>query len=154
MDKPAENVDETDIKKIAGIIKCIENQRNGKRNKTIFLILLCFGMERRKICALTWNDIDKKCEKIKMGKHEMVMPHILQQSFKELKQEKNDDATYVFGNSRTNWQNRYRKVELMGFWNLSKILIHKMSSIKNFRRGIYENGFLDFYLKKIRYRMC
>ena len=49
---------------------------------------------------------------------------------------------------------RYRKVELMGFWNLSKILIHKMSSIKNFRRGIYENGFLDFYLKKIRYRMC
>lgn len=89
-------------------------------------------MERRKICALTWNDIDKKCEKIKMGKHEMVMPHILQQSFKELKQEKMMMQHMSLAIPEQIGKNRYRKVELMGFWNLSKILIHKMSSIKIF----------------------
>lgn len=148
LNKPAGNVDETDIKKIAGIIKCIENQRNGKRNKTIFLILLCFGMERRKICALTWDDIDKKCEKIKMGKYEMVMPHILQQSFKKLKQGKNDDATYVFGNSRTNWQKPLPESGINGVLEFIKNIDTQDEFYKKFSPGNIRKWLFRFLLKE------
>lgn len=99
-DKRKEN---TDIEKIAGIIHYIENQRNGVRNKAIFLIILCFGLERRKICQLMWNDISEDCTRIKIGGKYIKMPHILQNSIKELKTLKIINAKYVFGNSRTQW---------------------------------------------------
>ena len=98
-----ENKDRTDIEKIAGIIRYIENQRNGVRNKAIFLIILCFGLERRKICQLTWNDISDDCSRIRIGNRDMKMPHILQNSIRELKTLKVPNAKYVFGNSRTQW---------------------------------------------------
>ena len=97
------NNTDADIKKIAYIIKYIENKRNGVRNKAIFLIILCFGLERRKICTLEWRDVDKKCNTLRIGEHNMQMPHILQKSMKALRAIKTSDARYIFGNSRTKW---------------------------------------------------
>lgn len=97
----------TDIKKVARIIKHITSQRNGIRNKTIFLLLLCFGIERRKICELKWSDISANCVYIRIGSgkssRNMLMPEILQDSIRELKTIKVTNAIYIFGNSRTQW---------------------------------------------------
>ena len=85
-----------DIKKIVRIIKHIERQRNGVRNKAVFLILLCFGMERRRICELRWSDIGDNCQTIKIGNGNnsrfMVMPAILRNSIRELMAMKTNNA--------------------------------------------------------------
>jgi integrase len=148
LNKSKENENETDIKKIAYIIRHIESQRNGKRNKVIFLILLCFGLERRKICALTWNDIDKNCKKIKIGNYQMTMPHILQEGFKELLQEKKDDAIYIFGNVRTNWQKPLPESGINGVLECIKNLDTKDEFYQKFSPGNIRKWLFRFLLKE------
>lgn len=87
---------ETDKEKLAKIIKYLEKQQNGVRNKTLFLLLICFGMKRKKICALKWSDIDNVCKTLKVRGKDIVMPHVLQESFSELKKIKTSTAVYVF----------------------------------------------------------
>lgn len=119
-------------KKIAGIIKNMETQRNGLRNKTIFLLLICFGMERRRICGLEWSDINKNFSKIRIGEHNIAMPHILQDSFRELYEVKKDDAKYVFGNSRTQWKRQLPENSINGILECIADINPKDEYYKNF----------------------
>ena len=106
-----------DIKNIVRIIKHIERQRNGVRNKAVFLILLCFGMERRRICELRWSDIGDNCQTIKIrngnNSRFMVMPEILRNSIREL----------------------------MAFWKALRILTERTGFTIIFLPLISENGY-------------
>ena len=78
----------------------------------------------------------------------MVMPHILQQSFKELKQEKNDDATYVFGNSRTNWQKPLPESGINGVLEFIKNINTQDEFYKKFSPGNIRKWLFRFLLKE------
>lgn len=71
-------------------------------------------MERRRICELEWSDINKNFSKIRIGDYDIAMPHILQDSFRELYEVKKDDAKYVFGNSRTQWKRQLPENSING----------------------------------------
>ena len=78
----------------------------------------------------------------------MVMPHILQQSFKELKQEKNDDATYIFGNSRTNWQKPLPESGINGILEFIKNINTQDEFYKKFSPGNIRKWLFRFLLKE------
>lgn len=141
-----------DIKKIVRIIRHIERQRNGVRNKVIFLILLCFGMERRRICELRWSDIGADCRTIKIGinpncKH-MVMPKILRDSIRELMVMKTNNADYIFGNARTQWLRPLPEGGINGILESIKDIdrndeFYNNFSPANFRKWLFRFMFLE-----------
>lgn len=141
-----------DIKKIVRIIKHIERQRNGVRNKAVFLILLCFGMERRRICELRWSDIGDNCRTIKIGNGNnsrfMVMPAILQNSMRELMAMKTNNAEYIFGNSRTKWLKSLPEGGINGILESIKDIdrnddFYNNFSPANFRKWLFRFMFIE-----------
>ena len=141
-----------DIKKIVRIIKHIEKQRNGVRNKAVFLILLCFGMERRRICELRWSDIGDNCQTIKIGNGNnsrfMVMPAILRNSIRELMAMKTNNAEYIFGNSRTQWLKPLPEGGINGILESIKNIdredrFYNNFSPANFRKWLFRFMFLE-----------
>ena len=141
-----------DIKKIVRIIKHIERQRNGVRNKAVFLILLCFGMERRRICELRWSDIGDNCQTIKIGNGNnsrfMVMPAILRNSIRELLAMKTNNAEYIFGNSRTQWLKPLPEGGINGILESIKNIdredrFYNNFSPANFRKCLFRFMFLE-----------
>lgn len=140
--------EETDVEKIANIIRYIEKQRNGVRNKTVFLIILCFGVERRKVCTLKWNQIDEHCTSIRIGGHSMIMPHILQKSIKELKALKTKDAEYVFGNSRTGWLKPLPENGINGILECIRQIDEKDEFYDNFSPANIRKWLFRFLLKR------
>lgn len=141
-----------DIKKIVRIIKHIERQRNGVRNKAVFLILLCFGMERRRICELRWSDIGDNCQTIKIGNGNnsrfMVMPEILRNSIRELMAMKTNNAEYIFGNSRTQWLKPLPEGGINGILESIKNIdredrFYNNFSPANFRKWLFRFMFLE-----------
>ena len=141
-----------DIKKIVRIIKHIERQRNGVRNKAVFLILLCFGMERRRICELRWSDIGDNCQTIKIGNGNnsrfMAMPEILRNSIRELMAMKTNNAEYIFGNSRTQWLKPLPEGGINGILESIKNIdredrFYNNFSPANFRKWLFRFMFLS-----------
>ena len=86
---------ETDVQKLKKIINYLGNKKTAKY-KVIFLLLLSFGMERRRLCTLEWNDFSKdlKVFYFKKGKKDkyIIVPKVLKESLQELRQEIPADA--------------------------------------------------------------
>lgn len=143
LNEPSAKKNETDVEKIVRIIRYLENGRSGLRNKTMFLLILCFGMERRKVCALTWSDIDEECKRINIGTHMIVMPHLLQESMQRLKQHRHKDDIYVFGTLGT----RCMKP-------LSEDVVNSMlASIKNINmQDEFYSNYSSSYMRKWLFR--
>ena len=94
-------VDEIKIKKC---INYLEKGRNGLRNKTIFLILFYFGIERRNLCMLRWNEeITNDCKIFKRGNREFVIPKYIRDNLKKMRKEQPMDAIYIFGSKMTKY---------------------------------------------------
>ena len=103
-------LEEVDERKIKKAIKYLEAGRNGLRDKSIFLILFYFGIERRNICMLRWNeDITNDCKMLKRGKREFIIPKYIQSSLKKLREEQPLDAIYIFGSKRTRYMQPMRE---------------------------------------------
>ena len=109
----SKELDHMDMKKLNIMIENASKGRNALRNKTLIMLLISFGMTRRKICSLNWKEnISEKCdglyydEKNKAeGKRMIQFPEVLQKVMKELKDSVPGNAKYVFGNYATECQN-------------------------------------------------
>lgn len=76
----------------------LAKNRNGIRNKCILLFFLAYGLERRKLCALEWeNNIYFRDKQLKLNGKRYPMPSYLVESLTILK-EKNESSKYVFCN--------------------------------------------------------
>ena len=98
---------ETDVQKLKKIINYLGNKKTAKY-KVIFLLLLSFGMERRRLCTLEWNDFSKdlKVFYFKKGKKDkyIIVPKVLKESLQELRQEIPADAEYILGNVHSKYK--------------------------------------------------
>lgn len=134
-----------DIEKIKKAIKYLEQGRNGLRDKTLFLMLLCFGVERRNLCLLKWNeDIDATCEYIKRGSGWIEIPNVLKKCLVQLKTTEPEGAIYVFGSSRTKYSKPLPESGINGI--LSKIMevdkgdiYYKSLSPANIRKMLFRH---------------
>lgn len=106
-------------KMINDVLKILEinKGRLKTRNQVLFLLMVYFGMERRKLCELKWSDIEEsEGEKriiFKDGNDEVrakvKIPEILSRKLNELKKEQSKnyaDAVFIFGNSKTCYKKR------------------------------------------------
>lgn len=112
LDGQAKNLEVMDMKKLKIILGKLLKGKNAIRNRTLILLLISFGMTRRKICLLQWEKhISQDCSGMfyeeddkKEGKPSIPFPHILEKSMIELKKSIPQDAKYVFGNYITAYQ--------------------------------------------------
>lgn len=86
------------IGKLKNAMEFLDRNRNGTRNKTILLFFLAYGMERRKLCALKWNNIHFESKLLTIDQKKYPIPAYLMEMFIRLRGE---DASkeYVFHNS-------------------------------------------------------
>lgn len=86
------------VDKLAIALKYLSKNRNGTRNKAILLFLLAFGMERRKLCGLTWDNILFHDGQLDINKKKYPMPTYLLEVLTKLRDQ---DAArgYIFRNS-------------------------------------------------------
>lgn len=136
-------VEESDIFKMVKIIQYLECRRNGIRDTVVFLFLLCYGIERRKLCEITWHDIDEDFKNIKIDKRWINMPHIMQEKLRLLRSEVPIEAVYVLGNTRTKYIKPIR-VELINgimedICNIDTVdPFYKMMSPINIRKWLFK----------------
>lgn len=104
LEKTTDDAD-IDIEKCRRILDFFKTRRNSTRNEVLFLLLLSYGRERRKMCSLEWNNFslsnDGNMVFVSNDK-EFPVPTILAEKLKKLKKEQPDTAKYVLGNGRTN----------------------------------------------------
>lgn len=86
------------IDKLKEALKFLDRNRNGIRNKTMMLFLLAYGMERRKLCALKWRQVDFESRILKIDNKRYPMPDYLIEMLKRLNGEGVSEE-YVFCNS-------------------------------------------------------
>lgn len=101
-------LEETDADKIKNIIHYLEDRKNGTRDVLVFLFLLCYGIERRKICELKWENIDKNCNNIKINGKWVNLPDVIKKRLKILKSHTPSNAIYIITNSTTNYMTPVR----------------------------------------------
>lgn len=100
--KTIENID---IKKLKRIMDIFKNNVKGDRDKALFLMLLSFGMERRKLCSLEWEKhIKDNCRKIIIRDIDFSIPEYLTKCLQKLRDEQPQNARYVFGNEKSGYQ--------------------------------------------------
>lgn len=85
------------LKAALGFLKW-ERSRNGIRNKTLLLFLLAYGMERRKLCALKWENINFRNKQLVIEKKKYPMPTYLLEMLKEL-EDQGMSKKFVFCNN-------------------------------------------------------
>lgn len=89
---------ETDVEKIERIIEYFNGEKKIKE-KTLFLLLLYFGIERRRLCELKWEDFSNDLEWFYLEKGKKVkVPLILKESLSKLREKESRDAIYILGN--------------------------------------------------------
>lgn len=89
---------ETDVEKIERIIDYF-NEKKKTKQRTLFLLLLYFGIERRRLCELKWEDFSKDLKWFYLEKERRVkVPQILKDSLLKLREEEPRDAIYILGN--------------------------------------------------------
>lgn len=86
------------IDKLKAALKFLEGNRNAIRNKTILLFFLAYGMERRKICVLKWNDVHFDDRQLVMDKKKYPIPAYLMDMLIRLK-EQDTTRGYIFCNN-------------------------------------------------------
>lgn len=76
----------------------LNKNRNGVRNQCILMFFLAFGLERRKLCILEWeNNIYFKDKQLKLNGKRYPMPSYLVETLAVLKKQ-NESSKYVFCN--------------------------------------------------------
>lgn len=98
--------EELDKNKLDKVFRLLAKGRNGLRNEVLLLLLVSFGIERRRLCTLKWDDIIKDREQqvyLKINNQLFKMPTILGQKVMELEAQQKGKKKYVFGNSKTKY---------------------------------------------------
>ena len=99
----------------------------------VFLFLLCYGIERRKICELMWENIDKNCNNIKINGKWVNLPDVIKKRLKILKSHTPINAIYIITNSTTNYMTPVR----VGFINEIMKGIDKIDVNDKFYKMMY-----------------
>lgn len=86
------------IDKLKVALNFLDKNRNGIRNKAILLFLLAYGMERRKLCALKWENINFRNKQLIIDKKKYPMPTYLLEALGELENQRMSKK-YVFCNN-------------------------------------------------------
>lgn len=86
------------IDKLKIALEFLDGNRHGMRNKTILLTFLAYGMERRKLCALKWENIHFRYRQLEIDKKKYPIPSYLMEMLKKLKEAK-APGKYVFCSS-------------------------------------------------------
>lgn len=102
-------LEETDFEKIEKIIKYLGTKKSEK-SRTAFLLQLCYGMERRRLCVLKWEDFEENFQYYYLDKkkdRKVAVPSILQESLMKLQNEIQAEGiiapVYVLGNRRSQY---------------------------------------------------
>lgn len=85
--------------KLREALKFLEKNRNGIRNKAMLLFFLAFGMERRKVCALKWENIHLNSRLLEIGTKKYPIPAYLAEMLEELNRQELS-REYVFCNHK------------------------------------------------------
>lgn len=96
--------DEMDLDKLNIVFENLKRGRNSERNIVLLLLLLSFGIERRKLCFLEWRNVqyDDDYMKLKIDNIAYPIPEILARALTKLR-EKYPRAQYILGNSGTKY---------------------------------------------------
>lgn len=96
--------DEMDLDKLNIVFENLKRGRNSERNIVLLLLLLSFGIERRKLCFLEWRNVqyDDDCMKLKLDNIVYPIPEILARALTKLR-ERYPRAQYILGNSGTKY---------------------------------------------------
>ncbi len=86
------------IKKLKIALNFLEENRNGIRNKTMLLMFLAYGMERRKLCTLKWGNIHVEVRQLEMEQKKYPIPDYLMDMLLELKRQNITDG-HIFCNN-------------------------------------------------------
>lgn len=102
-------LEETDFTKIEKIIKYLGSKKTEKY-RTVFLLLLCYGLERRKLCTLKWKDFSENFEFYfleKKNERKVAVPFVLRESLMKLRDETRSEGKiepiYVIGNKHSKY---------------------------------------------------
>ncbi|WP_078427516.1 type I restriction enzyme HsdR N-terminal domain-containing protein [Alkalihalobacterium alkalinitrilicum] len=104
------------------ILEFYDNRKDALRNKTIFLLSLCFGLERSTLLNITENSVDKG--KLHIGNRELLLPprlkKLIEQLIKEKKQKKiKIKGDYLFP---AKYRDQYRALSTHGINYIFEIL--------------------------------
>lgn len=96
--------DEIDLDKLNIVFVNLRQGRNSERNIVLLLLLLSFGIERRKLCFLQWENVQNgiDCMKLKLDTIVYPIPEVLAKALTKLKK-KYPNAKYILGNSGTKY---------------------------------------------------
>lgn len=118
----SKNLEVMDKKKL---YKLLDDRKKGKyviRNKTLLLMLISFGMTRRQICTLRWDEnISDKLDGLyyckenkRKGKQMFKFPKLLENSIRELRESVPHNAEYVFGNNADDYRTPMQEQTVSG----------------------------------------
>lgn len=96
--------DEMNLDKLNIVFANLKRGRNSERNIVLLLLLLSFGIERRKLCFLEWNNVqyDNDSMVLKLDNIVYPIPETLARALTELRG-KYPGAQYILGNSGTKY---------------------------------------------------
>lgn len=96
--------DEMDLDKLNIVFSNLKRGRNSERNTVLLLLMLSFGIERRKLCFLKWDDVqsDKDGVKLKLDNIACPIPETLAGALIELRKIY-PRVQYILGNSGTKY---------------------------------------------------
>ena len=133
LDGKSKELENMDMKKLGIMINHTIKGKNALRNKALILLLISFGMTRRKICSLSWEEnISENCDGLYYGKNDNVLgermipfPIILKKAMQELRECVPGNAKYIFGNYVTEYQKPIKEQ------NINEILASLYAKNKN-----------------------
>lgn len=133
LDGKSKELENMDMKKLGIMINHTIKGKNALRNKALILLLISFGMTRRKICSLSWEEnISENCDGLYYGKNDNVLgermipfPIILKKAMQELRGCVPGNAKYIFGNYVTEYQKPIKEQ------NINEILASLYAKNKN-----------------------
>lgn len=152
----SKELENMNMKKLNVLLNNTIKGKNALRNRTLILLLISFGMTRRKICSLRWDEnISEKCDglyydqKDKVdGKRMVLFPTLLTKAMRELKDSELENAKYVFGNPMTEYQTpmqEQRINEILAALNIKNDEFYKLLTTGNIRKWLFrylmKNGY-------------
>lgn len=159
----SKELENMDMKKLNVLLNNTIKGKNALRNKTMILLLVSFGMTRREICSLNWEEnISENCDGLyydkrdkEEGKRKIAFPTLLIKTMRELKDSIPGNAKYVFGNSMTEYQipmQEQRINEILAALNTKnkKDEFYKLLTTGNIRKWLFrhlmKNGYSLQYI--------
>ena len=94
-----------DSNKLQALFKKIQCEQNAERNQVLLLLMFSYGMDRKQLCMLRWNEIFdlERVEKayIKINSEDFSIPTILVEKLLLLKNKVKPTEKFVLGNCYT-----------------------------------------------------